>query len=268
MDLTVYKGSNDESSSDREVVDGFEEIFTFTGHKLSIRGFNVVTFADDLLHDARDSDDEDNQKDSVFIPKRRNYLEQYISWDAKHLLLWQRSLSESTPRIIRVHKFSQANFICSVASVTNMKLKMQVFLAAALDMSFKIYDRNLTMIESIKHEERAILQLVCDHGKDIILSSGAAGISVWRLYKNSSIDTSHIMEKLFTLDNCSYWVSKMIYEPAFDRIYVMKERSVIVYNLSRQSIQAEIMNAHQAPVTTACWYSRNQFYLTGCRYTA
>jgi WD40 repeat protein len=120
-------------------------------------------------------------------------------------------------------------------------------------------------VESIKHEERAILQLICDKNKDIILSSGAAGIAVWRFYKNSIIDTCHIMEKLYVLDGCNHWVSKMIYEPAFDRVYIMNDRSVKVFNLTRHAMQAELINAHLAPVTTACWYARNQFYLTGCR---
>jgi ABC-type uncharacterized transport system permease subunit len=145
------------------------------------------------------------------------------------------------------------------------QFKIQVILAAALDMSFKVYDRNLNLIESIKHEERAILQLVFDGSRDIILSSGAGGITLWKFYKNKISDSNHIMEKLLTFESCNYWVTKMIYEPNFERIYVMNDRTVKVYNITRQTLQAEIVNAHYAPVTAACWFARNQFYITGCR---
>lgn len=247
---------------ENEMVDGFEEAFTFQGHRLNIRGFNTVSTGD--------SDDSmfttDESKASGDIHRKRHAKEQYISWDTKQLILWERKAREKNPIILHTVKFAQANFICSVVSISKPKIKMQVLLAAALDMSFKIYDRHLNLVESIKHEERAILQLICDEKKDIILSSGAAGIAVWRFYKNSIIDTCHIMEKLFVLDGCNHWVSKMIYEPAFDRVYVMNDRSVKVFNLTRHIMQAELVNAHQAPVTAACWYARNQFYLTGCRF--
>lgn len=42
-------------------------------------------------------------------------------------------------------------------------------------MSFKIYDNNLILIESIHHDERAIIDSVYDRDKDILILSGAKG---------------------------------------------------------------------------------------------
>ena len=243
-----------------DLIDGFQQVFTFHGHKLHVRGFAVVEWTND-----RTIISDDGSATGDANTTRRHSKEIYLSWDTKQLLIWERNRRESNPRILKFVKFNQPNFICSATPISKPKFKIQVVLAAALDMSFKVYDRNLNLIESIKHEERAILQLVFDSSRDIVLSSGAAGIVLWKFYKNSISDTNHIMERLVTFESCKYWVTKMIYEPQFERIYVMNDRTVKVYNITRQTLQAEIINAHQAPVTAACWFARNQFYITGCR---
>ena len=76
-------------------------------------------------------------------------------------------------RVINKIAFPNPNFICSII----FSIKMRVFLAAALDMSFKIYDRKLDLLESIRHDERAILQLKYDAIDDVFLASGASGKS-------------------------------------------------------------------------------------------
>ena len=96
---------------------------------------------------------------------------QYIPHSA---LLWEYNLETMKMRVINNITFPNPNFICSMI----FSLKMRVFLAAALDMSFKIYDRNLDLLESIRHDERAILQLEYDATNDIFLASGASGKSV------------------------------------------------------------------------------------------
>ena len=96
---------------------------------------------------------------------------QYIPHSA---LLWEYNLETMKMRVINNITFPNPNFICSMI----FSLKMSVFLAAALDMSFKIYDRNLDLLESIRHDERAILQLEYDATNDIFLASGASGKSV------------------------------------------------------------------------------------------
>lgn len=58
--------------------------------------------------------------------------------------------------------------------ITNSS-SFSVFFAPALDMSFKIYDNNFVLIESIHHDERAIIDSVYDREKDILILSGAKG---------------------------------------------------------------------------------------------
>lgn len=149
------------------------------------------------------------------------------SWDVKQVLLWKYDFHNDklhhhhTPELIDSVKFSnQPNFLSAIVFIP----KLRIFLAAALDMSFKIFDRKLALLETIQHEERAILQLELDSSKDILYSSGAAGIAAWRIYRNLSVDKAHILEKLYMFDGCDTWITKMIYEPNHNRIYAIKER--------------------------------------------
>lgn len=231
---------------DNQLQDGFQELFTFDEHRLNLRGFGLVEWT------------EESKRQTDF-----NMQQTYISWDVKQVLLWKFDFRPNhSPKLLHHVKFSnQPNFICAIVNVPRMK----VFLAAALDMTFKIFDRNLRLLESIHHEERAILQLELDAEKDIIYSSGANGISVWRLYRNTSVDKAHIMEKLYTFDDCEKWVTHMIYEPRFNRVYAIKERSVQVLSTTRRSVITVLADVHDAPVNVVCWYERNQFYMTGCR---
>lgn len=54
--------------------------------------------------------------------------------------------------------------------------RMRIFLATALDMCFKIYDRKLKLIESIRHGERSILAMEFDNETGFLLISGASGM--------------------------------------------------------------------------------------------
>jgi WD40 repeat protein len=230
-----------------QLKDGFQEMFIFRGHRLQLRGFNLVEWLEDT-----------NRGTDYKV--RFHY---YISWDVKQVLLWKHDFQTfgSKPQIVNQVKFSnQPNYVCAIVHVT----KMKVFLAAALDMSFKIFDRQLNLLESIHHEERAILQLEYDSNRDIIFSSGATGISAWKLYRNLSLDKSHVMEKLYTFEGCETWVTHMIYEPNFNRIYALKERSAQVLSLTKQAVITTLENVHDAPINAICWYERNQFYITGC----
>lgn len=234
-----------------QLQDGFHEIFTFRGHRLQLRGLKVVEWA------------EDNRRQSGFY-----YRQHFLSWDVKQVLLWRQdfldSQNEPQPHPVLIHqvRFSnQQNFICAIVHIPRLK----VFLAAALDMSFKIFDKTLIQLESIRHDERAILELEYDASKDIIFTSGATGISAWKLYRNSSLDKAHVMEKLYSFKGCTDWVTKMIYEPQFNRIYALKERSAQVLSIPRRSCVTSLEDCHEAPINVVCWYERNQFYITGCR---
>jgi WD40 repeat protein len=229
--------------------DGLHEAFSFRSHKLQVRSFNVIEVFEDDKHQSEFS----------------SLRELYVSLDARQILIWENNnlSSSGNPTVISQLKFpkSQPNYIRSVLFIP----KMKVFLAAALDMSFKIYDKGLNLLESIRHEERAILQLEFDPDKEIILSSGASGIAVWRLYRNTLLDTAHIMERMYSFEGCNTWVSRMVYEPKLNRVYAINDRSAKVLSISRRAIITELENVHDAPLTAICWYERNQLYITGCR---
>jgi WD40 repeat protein len=240
MDATV------DLDTDSQLQDGFQEIFTFKEHRLQLRGFRLVEYWDDV------------RRKSDF-----NLQQHYVSWDVKQILLWRHDFQpNASPKLLHQVKFSnQPNFISAIVYVP----KLKVFLASALDRSFKIFDKFLKLLESIHHEERAILQLEFDSNKDLIYSSGASGITVWRLYRNISLDKAHIMEKLYSFEDSEKWITNMVFEPQFNRIYAIKERSVQVLSISRRSVITTLVDVHEAPVNVVCWYERNQFYLTGCR---
>lgn len=224
--------------------DGFHSMFKFKEHRLQIRGFALVDMGDD------------GNKQSDY-----NLRHNYISWDAKQLLQWENNITINKPRVLHQVKFTNSKgYICTLVVVT----KMKVFLAAALDMTFKIFDRKLNLLETIHHDERAILQMEYDPSKDVIITAGAAGVSAWRLYRNTSLDAAHIMEKLFTFEGSHRWTTKLLYEPHYDRVYGIKDRSVQVMSFAKQGVDVELVDVHDAPVNVVCWYNRNQFYLTGC----
>jgi hypothetical protein len=130
-------------------------------------------------------------------------------------------------------------------------------------MSFKIYDRKLTFLESIRHGERVILHMDYDAEKDLIIAGGAAGVSVWKMHRSSALGTAHILEKVFTFDGCTGYVTRMIYDMPNGKIYAIDDRSAKVLNLNSRALEAELRDVNEA-LTAVCWYERNRFFITGC----
>jgi WD40 repeat protein len=75
---------------------------------------------------------------------------------------------------------------------------------------------------------------------------------------------AYVLEKLFTIQGCDDWVTKMIHEPNFKRIYAISENSVSICDLRSQSVKIRLHEIHEAPVTCVCWYAVDQYYLTAC----
>jgi WD40 repeat protein len=224
--------------------DGFQEIFSFRGHKLTVRGIDTVEVSDH----------------SSSSHSRKH--DQFISWDVKAILLWEDACDGSPPRVLSRFNFpkNQPQYICAVVYIP----KMKVFLAAALDMTFKIFDKQFRLLQEFHHDERAILSLQYDADRGIVICSGASGITVWRCYRNLSLDNCHVVEKMFTFDGCEHWVSSMIYEPQSGKLYALVDRSVHVLSFAKRAVVTVLKDIHESPVTTVCWYARSQFYLTGC----
>lgn len=227
--------------------DGFQEIFSFSNHKLQIRGFTKV----DVGEDKRMSSDK--KKDT------------FLSWDSKQMYLWEYGSLDCSPRTIAHMKFpnNQSDFISSAVFVTNLK----ILVAAALDMTFRIYDKKFNFLEAIHHQERSLLHMEYIQSKGVIVMSSALGVSVWRIFRNTALSTAHIMEKLFIFDGCSGWVTKMSYEPYSDYVYAFVDDVINVIDFEKRRVVSRLSSIHEAPVTNICWYARSQFFITSCRYT-
>ena len=241
-----------------EIKDGFAEIFDFHEHKSQLKGLHMI-------------DAEYDQAKSILYGGSKSIL-MFYSWDNKCVLLWQYNncsdeelvssgIMDRGPTVINKLKFPQDGYISAIIYIS----KLRLFLATALDMTFRLYDRKFNLVEVIKHEERVILTLEYDAELNLIIAAGASGISLWKLYRNVSIHLSHCIEKLFTFTGIGNdWASKIIFEQKFDNIYLIGNTSVTVLGLRRRRIVAKLENIHECPVTKACWYPRSQFYLTSC----
>jgi WD40 repeat protein len=98
------------------------------------------------------------------------------------------------------------------------------------------------------------------------------GVSVWRILhrsnqvlpSNGGPGGSYVLEKLFVINGCEDWVTKMTHEPNSKRVYAIAENSVLVCDLRTESVKVRLHEIHEAPVTCVCWYAVDQYYLTAC----
>ena len=229
-----------------DLADGFKSVFDFKRHTSGVKGFAPV----------------DLQEENCMIRGRRD---QYLSWDLLGINLWAREhdAPNKEPHIIHTVRFPKGSpgFITSVVYVS----RYRVFLASALDMSFKIYSRELKLVEVIAHEERAVLAMEYDATKDLIIMAGANGVAVWRLWRTTKVSSEHIMEKLYAFEDLwGKWISGLQSDVALGDVYALSGSSVYVLSLLRREVKHKMKNIHIMHVTCVCWYGRSQFYMTGC----
>jgi hypothetical protein len=150
---------------DTNIRDSFQEVLSFTGSTtLSIKSMHMCEVdKDKRVHKAYlEGDRGENIKSKKLF--------QFITLDVKTITLWifDPSRINHKTHILNSYKFSnQQRFISSVIYIK----KLKIIVAAALDMTFKIFDQGLKLIESIHHSERAIITIECDQdlGKILIV---------------------------------------------------------------------------------------------------
>ena len=126
--------------------------------------------------------------------------------------------------------------------------RLKIFFASALDMCFKIYDKNFKLIESIRHLERSILNIAYSMNKGLLIISGANGVSCWRIYRtnNNSNNKHHddpihyVIEKMFQFANCQEWISNLVYDEKNDKIFGMRENSIYVFSLGTRMLDTTL----------------------------
>lgn len=106
-----------------------------------------------------------------------------------------------------------------------------------------------------------------------LISAGTTGLLLWKVTltlslkrQNAQQASTYTIEKMHTFLNYKEWISKMSYDPVFDRIYLFIDRSVHVLSLKDKALVCYLRDAHDTPTTTAIWYGRSNFYVTACRY--
>lgn len=209
----------------------------FRGHKRSVRGFRLITYNDEQRH-------------------RNRKREVLLSWDVKGILLWD---GETTFKQLKFPK-SQQNFINSMIFIP----KLKILFAAALDMTFRMYDLNFKLLESIHHDERVVVHCEYDAAKDFIIIAGATGVSVWKIYRCTGTSMTHVMERMYCFAGLNEWVTRFVYEPQHRRAYALCEQSVYILNFRTRSVETTLRDIHDAPVTCCLWYLKDQFYITAC----
>jgi WD40 repeat protein len=150
-------------------------------------------------------------------------------------------------------------YILSIVYVHSLK----VFVAAAADLSFKIFDLQLHLIESIRHEERTITALEYDDSKGALLIASAEGVSFWRIYRNIDYNC-HVLERLFRFAEANSWVSRFICAFQDDKVYAVIDTSVQVLSIDQRKMVTLLRDIHFAQITAVSWYSRSKCYITGC----
>lgn len=229
-----------------DLSDGFREVFSFGGHKLPPRGLECLEIYEEreFCTDVRDV---------------------YLSWDLLSAHVWVRDHHTSdgrATRILHTLKFPTGckGFISSLVYIP----KLKVYLGAALDMSFKIYDKTLTQIESIRHEERSLAHLCYHATANLLVGSSSTGVSLWRLFRNSAAAMAYTMERVFVFEEVREWMTKVEIDIPLGRIYAFAGQSVYVFDFPRRKLLHRLEKVHEMTVNVICWYGRSQFYLTGC----
>ena len=226
--------------------DGFKEVFSYEEHKGQICNFVPIEVLEE----------------NMYIRDRKDV---YLSLDSAGVYLWAREhqYPDQAPHIQHLVKFpkSTPGFITSIVYIP----KLKVYVGAALDMSFKVYNKSLQLIESITHEERAVLSMIYDASKELIVMAGANGVSVWRIFRTTGIGMENIMERMYVFDELKgMWISQMYDEPKQDLIYALVDNSVYILSLYKRKCVQKMLHIHEGSVSAICWYPRSQFYLTGC----
>ena len=67
--------------------------------------------------------------------------------------------------------------------ISNLYLQ-GIILGSTIDMKFNMYDRNLHLLETIRHDVRTIISMKHDTTTGLILVASAYNLSVWRAYRS------------------------------------------------------------------------------------
>ena len=129
---------------------------------------------------------------------------------------------------------------------------------------------NITMAFVLSEDKKEFSEAF---SSNCIISSSCVfnfvGVSIWRIKRcsaGSQLETSnsYLVEKIYQFEECTEWVSKLIYEPCQHRAYAISEGSVSILNFRTRKMECIVSDLHETPVTACIWYPRDKFYITSC----
>jgi hypothetical protein len=215
--------------------DGFRELASYDGHKLPLKGMVLIDEATMTANTTVDS---------------------FITWDMKQTHIWKYDRIAGIATRLRRLKFSseKQHYVISVAYIQ----KLRMFLMSTSDHTFRLYDRELNFLESIRHEERAVLNVTFVDTEDILLVSGSEGVSAWNVYRKvTPKQTFFVIEKAYTFGELKgIWVGKLTYEMETRCAYAFVENSVYVLSVEKKKMVHLLLQIHDDPVTACIWYDR------------
>ena len=166
----------------------------------------------------------------------------YVSLDSKGLRLWDMKREHKNIR------FKKDNFIQAIIYLETR----QCYLAAAMDMSIKVYNHNLDKVSVSKElpditiEERAITSLVYDSTTDTLVTGSVRGAHIWNFrgsrFKRASKHKLYALDWLEMLPGSDgKWVQRVDFGPVTAspideklksrRVHCSYDNNMLIYDL-------------------------------------
>jgi hypothetical protein len=227
--------------------DGFEEICLFSEHTLHLRGIIATELFDRAIQ-------------SISRP-----FDYFISWDEKNIMQWMSNRESGAAKSLQRIRITSTSRDVINAMIYIPRIKS--FLVCSGDVTFKVYDRDFKLQESIRHQEGALVRMEqIEEEGGCILISGERGIAAWKLHKVLATQR-HTLEKLFVIEGTSdVWITKFQYESSTRNIYAFVGQSIYIISMEYRKVMEIVDEIHKAPVTACFWYARSQFYVSSCGY--
>lgn len=131
-------------------------------------------------------------------------------------------------------------------------------------MTFQIYDKLFTLLETISHDERSATDMIYEEQTHQIIIATATGVSIWSCCRSASLDLkSHIFERNAMIS--IGWVSFITLDSLSSTILTVVGRSAVIISLHSKKIIARLDDIHEDSLTRIQWFAKNHFYVTGCK---
>ena len=166
----------------------------------------------------------------------------FVSLDMKGLRMWDLKREHKAIR------FKKDNFIQAIIYLETR----QCYLAAAMDMSIKVYNHNLEKVNVSKDipditiEERALTSIIYDLNTDTVVTGSVRGAHIWNFrgsrFKRASKDKLYALDWLEMLPGSEgKWVQRVDFGPVTTspidellksrRVHCSYENNMLIYNL-------------------------------------